>query len=505
MVKLNEFNMSVHPCEVVSSVCFGSTHVPADVAYEIISWLDWKTVARCTLVCQSWRDFLLSYLKVLKEALPLALLDYIVHLENGFSPNSRQLGARWLLRQLSFLHCCTSKDVSYGKKSRRITRALCSPKQRVFARKVNTALLKNGGITIERIGPDRFLLLRHRKEMIGVHVKLPISCYRFDSEEGRMERLRTWNGTSSSAALYASHHNGQFIVFAERSTNNTGPPSVASLKWCSVVNGRVVQSHDTQAIHLNWFEQKQKCLCPSCGLLGIVENNRLARSLSVILSSPSHPPAKASLPLNDLPVIIRVCYASIQPVADIDCSQHRLTLCFETYARTIRSAGRSYYHICTFTLIAGGMPPNGELLSQFTVTGSRLSEHLSIDTPGNFQILDTGSDSLLCFTAKCNADWWLHHVNVSSLGLKHRVCLQDEKQVKVVAYGTFFTICQEECRGMQTYAILSTLTGAHLAVLPVDNYQQVFTMVNWEFLNGVCANEDTLYWPVFVPLHFLST
>lgn len=497
--------MSVHPCEVVSSVCFGSTHVPADVACEIFSWLDWKTVARCTLVSQSWRDFLLSYLKVLKEALPPTLLQHIKHLENGFFPNSHQLGARWLLRQLSFLHCCTSKDVSYGKKSRRITRALCSPKQRVFARKVNTALLKNGGITIERIGPDRFLLFRHRKETVGVHVKVPISCYRFDSDEGRMERIRSWNGTSSSGALYASHHNGRFIVLAERSTNNTGPPSVASLKWCSVVNGRVVQSHDMQSNRLNWFEQKQKCLCPSCGLLGIVENTRLAHSLSVILSSPSHSPTKVSLPINDLPVIIRVYYASIQPEANADCRKHQLTLCFETYARTIRSAGRSYYHICTFTLNAGGMSPNSEQLSQFTLSGSRLSERLSIDAPGNFQILDTGSDSLMCFTAKCNAEWRLHHVSVSSLDLKHTVCLQDQKQVKVVAYGTFFTICQEEYKGMRTNAVFSSLTGARLAVLPVDNYEQVLTMVNREFLNGVCANEDALYWPVFVPLHFLST
>ena len=497
--------MTIHPCEVVSSICFGSVHVPADVACDIFSRLDWKTIVRCALVSQSWRNFLLSYLRILKGALPPVLLEDFEHLENGISPYSQQLGARWLLRQLSFLQCCSSRDASYGKRSRRITRALCSQTQRMFARKVDTALLKNGGVTLERVGADRFVLFRYRKEMLGVHVKIPVGCYRFDSDEGRLERIRTWKGTSSNAALYASHRNGQFIVFAERSARSSGPPSVASLKWCSVADGTVVQSHSMQEIGLSWFEQRQKCLCPCCGLLAIVENKRLARMLSLILSSPSHLPAKFSLPIEDLPVIITVCYVGIQPVTHEDCSQHRLTLCFQTYARTIRSAGMSYYHLCTFILGAGGrLSLSGDQSSQFIVTESKLSQRLSVDTPRNFQMLETGLDSLVCFTAKCNEEWCLHHVNVDSLDLKHTVCLQLQQKVEVVAYGTFLTVCQEQHKGICTNAIFSTLSGSRLATLPVDSYQQRFAMVNWEFLNGI-GNESTLYWSVFVSLHFLST
>ena len=496
--------MTIHPGEVVASVCFGGVHVPADVACDIFSRLDWKTVFRCALVSRSWRDFLLSYLRILKDALPSVLLEDFVHLDNSISPHSQLLGARWLLRQLCFIQCCSRQDTSYGKKSRRITHALCSKKQTMFARKVDTSLLTRGGVTMECIGPDRFILFCARKEMAGVHVKIPIGCYRFDSDDGRMERIRTWNGTSSKAALYASHRNGQFIVFAERSVSSTGPPLVSSLKWCSVADGKAVQSHSMHEIGLNWFQERQKCVCPCCGLLAVVENKRLARTLSVILASPSNPPTKVPLPTDGLPVIIRVYYANIQPVtSNKDCSQHGITLCFQTYARTIRSAGVSYYHVCTFTLGAGGLSPNGEQSSPYIVTGSKLSQRLSVDTPGNFQMLNSGSDSLMCFTAKCCAKWWLHYVSVSSLDLKHTVSLQLQQQVKVVAYGTFLTICEEQYEGMRTNAIFSTLTGARLATLPVESCQQVFAMVHWEFLGGVCSDEAVLYQPVFVPLHFL--
>ena len=512
--------MTIHPGEVVSSVCFGSVCVPGDIACDVFSRLDWKTISRCALVSHSWRDFLLSYLRILKEAVPPIRPEVFEHLENGISPHCQELGARWLLRQLCFMHCCNAKDVSHGKKSRMITRALCSRQQNVFAKKVDAALLENGGVTLERIGTHQFLLCRPYKETVAMHMKLPISCYTFDSDEGRLECIRTWNrnGTLSNTILYASHPQGRYSVFAERSAVNGGSPSVSYLKWCSTADGTIARLHDMQEIDLRWFEERQKCLCPYCGLLAIVDYKRLLRTLSVILTSPSSSPIKTPLPTDDLPAIIKVVYVNIQPDAktpsDADCSRHKITLCFQTYTRTIRSAGTSYYHFCTFTLCDGGFSHDSQQISNYTVSSVILSKRLHIDMPGNFQMLESGSESLVCFTAKrtdsdnnreLDARWWLHFFSVSSLDLTHMACLQHQRQMKAVVCGTFLTICQEKSDGVLSNVIVSSLTGARLAVLPARSSHQMLAMVNLEFLNGICANEAALYWPVFVPLHFLST
>ena len=90
--------------------------------------------------------------------------------------------------------------------------------------------------------------------------------------------------------------------------------------------------------------------------------------------------------------------------------------------------------------LAEDLSPSGDQSFQFIVTESKLSQWLSVDTPQNFQMLESGLDSVVCFTTKCNAEWWLHHVNVDSLDLKHTVCLQLQQQVEVVAYGTILTV-----------------------------------------------------------------